>query len=103
MTNTDTSLATVDPTGAIAMTAVRDGVKGIGALLIATGVGSQSQIQLYGGIVVVVAGVLWSAYVSYQKNRTLAVAHQAVTTLSNASGTSPVRALAQAKAVIAAK
>lgn len=97
MTVTDPNMTSTDPLTNIVMTGIRDLVKLGGGYLVGAGVLNSSQLQLWGGLAVVVAGVIWSSVASYLKSKKMAVATAAV---SNLAG-SPVEAavaMATAKA-----
>lgn len=81
MSITDTNVST-DPTTAIVMTGLRDAVKLGGAYLVAQGAVSSSGVELYGGLIVIIGGVVWSGITSYLKHRNTAVATTAVRQLT---------------------
>lgn len=87
-----------DPATQTVMTAVRDLAKIGGMVLVSNGVATSSQVSEWSGIVVTAAAILWSLYVSYRKNKKIAVATTAVNHLSG--GDDSVAAAAMNRAAL---
>lgn len=84
-------------------TGLRDIVKLVGFYLVGTSKLSEPAAQMYGGIVMIVVGLAWSQYVSWQKQKKLAVTTTAVHQMAPEAEISVTAALNRAQLTVNAK
>ena len=82
------------------MTGLRDAVKLGGAYLVANGVASSSDVQLWGGFAVIIGGVVWSGIVSWMKTHKRTIALTAVIQLTKGNAVAANSAIATATTTV---